>query len=337
MVDLDERNIYFDSSKPYNKSRPVIQMDILIDALLRRPDEEYFDFLGRCEIGDYRKFRCPFDMFNSELLLKYVRKHRKWEIAGWVPEPAPEPDSAPEPEPEWEFAGPDTNLDSDDSDTQETKWKPSWLLYWEEYREEIEKPEISKDCAWGKYQFSIYEMFLMGIAFEADAETIAFVNMLNLILEANIDSSIEEWEEEVIELCSIFKYKREMTAQEKQELHQKGLDNMDAIALNLKNIIKKIVCSNRNKISGIIRNSKMDDLAEPIDEYGGCTLKKAARKELCIWTIGELEAADLLKSKNLSQEEIREMQDRLMRHHAWPYQKAHPEFYEAMKEWREKS
>ena len=206
-----------------------------------------------------------------------------------------------------------------------------------EYREEIEKPEISKDCAWGKYQFSIYEMFLMGIAFEADAETIAFVNMLNLILEANIDSSIEEWEEELIELCSIFKYKREMTAQEKQELHQKGLDNMDAIALNLKNIIKKIVCSNRNKISGIIRNSKMDDLAEPIDEYGGCTLKKAARKELCIWTIGELEAADLSKSKNLSQEEIREMQDRLMRHHAWPYQKAHPEFYEAMKEWREKS
>ena len=303
VVDLDERNIYFDSSGPYDRSRPVIQTDTLIDALLQRPDEEDVSFLERCQIGDYWDFRCPFDMFDSELLLRYVRKHYRWIIEGWVPEPAPELDS-------------DTNTEP------------------EEQRERIGMPEIPEDCTLGKYQFSIYELFLMGIAFEKDAETIAFVNLLNQTLKKDIDECVESWEEEAIELYSIFKYNRDMIAQERQELQKKSLDSIDAITLNQKNILKRNVCSERKKIPGIIRNGKMDALAERNDEL--FWFRRNVQKELCIWTIGELEAADLSKSKNLSQEDISEIEHALMWYHARPYWEAHPEFDEAMKEWRKK-
>ena len=186
----------------------------------------------------------------------------------------------------------------------------------------------------GKYQFSIYELFLMGIAFEKDAETIAFVNLLNQTLKKDIDECVESWEEEAIELYSIFKYNRDMIAQERQELQKKSLDSIDAITLNQKNILKRNVCSERKKIPGIIRNGKMDALAERNDEL--FWFRRNVQKELCIWTIGELEAADLSKSKNLSQEDISEIEHALMWYHARPYWEAHPEFDEAMNEWKKK-
>ena len=94
---------------------------------------------------------------------------------------------------------------------------------------------------------------------------------------------------------------------------------------------KKSMCFWREKIPGIIRNSRMDALAEPI-----LLGIRDIQKELCIWTMGELETADLSKSKNLSQEKINRIQNDLMWYHARPYWEAHPEFDEAMKEWRKK-
>lgn len=317
VVDLDARNIYIDcysNSAKANSSRPIIPMDTLLDIMIQRPGEDSISFWNRCQIENYKGFRCPFDMFSSERLLKYVRKHCGWEIPGEVYKPAPDPDA---------------------SDTVQAEYrKPGWLLYWEEQREGIGMPEISEECALGKYQFTIYELFLMGIAFETDAETISFVSMLNQTLKRDIDKYIEEWGEEATDLCRIFKYQRDITAQERQELHKKSLNSLDVITIDLKNIIKRSICSWREEIPCILRNSRMDALAERISVF--CRIRRNVQRELCIWTMGELEAADLSKCKCISPEEISEIQNDLMWYHARPYWEAHPELDEAMKEWRKK-
>ena len=307
VVDLDDCNIYIDchsNSVEENRSRPVIQTDTLLDIMIPRLGEDSISLWNRCQIGNYKGFRCPFDMFSPELLLKYVKKYYEWEIAGGVPE-----------------------TDPNDSDME----LPVWIHLWEEQRDGIKMPEVPGDCTLGKYQFSIYELFLMGIVFETDAETISFVNMSNQILTIEINEYVKGYEEETTDLYYIFKNQNEMTVQKKQKLHEKILNNIDAITLDLKNMAKKSMCFWREKIPGIIRNSRMDALAEPI-----LLGIRDIQKELCIWTIGELEAADLSKSKNLSQEDISEIEHALMWYHARPYWEAHPEFDEAMNEWKKK-
>lgn len=310
VVDLDDCNIYIDchsNSAETNRSRPIIQRDTLLDIMIPRLDEDSISFWNRCQIGNYKGFRCPFDLIDLEAFLQYVEKLNGCEIAGGEPEP-----------------------EQNDSDME----LPAWIQLWEKKRAEIGMPERAEDYALGKYRFSIYELFLMGIAFEKDEETIAFVNLLNQTLKKDIDECVEGWEEEVTILYSVFKYNRDMTAQEKQELHKKSLDSMDTITRDLKNMAKRSILSWREKIPGIIRNDSMNALAERIDGVLG--LRRNVQKELCIWTMGELEAADLSKSKNLSQEEIDGIQNGLMWYHARPYWDAHLEFDEAMKEWRKK-
>ena len=172
VVDLDNCNIYIDcysNSAKENRSRPIMQADTLLDIMIQRPGEDSISLWNRCQIGNYKGFRCPFDMFSPEPLMRYVKKYYGWEIVGGVPE-----------------------LDQNDSDME----LPAWIYLWEKQREGIGMPEISGDCALRKYQFSIYELFLMGIAFERDAETIAFVDLLNRILKESIDEYIERLEEE---------------------------------------------------------------------------------------------------------------------------------------------
>lgn len=174
-------------------------------------------------------------------------------------------------------------------------------------------------------KFSIYELFLMGIAFCTDAEANAFVDMLN----KELDERMEKLVEKNMKIDCIFEYGRELDESELVEWLDRHSEDITDWTLAQKYALKVQLYQWREYIPGIIRNKKLDNMAVGIGEvlaFGHYRIKRIG-----LVTIGELEATDLSKIDFLTTEDIDEIQGELLWWRELKFREEFPGYYASRK------
>ncbi len=318
VVDLDDRNIYFDikCAMPYTPTlyqcwSPVSPKHLL--NLMTSQDTCYASGSDCCS-----KHRLSFDSFNRELLLEYCEKRFGWRLN--------DQESSKE---EIKMTGPEAKtgteqealFDLDEEAGQEISNgpKPAWLIRWEEKQKVIiseigAKRDINR--------FGIYELFLMGIAFETLGETLWFADALNEELATSVERKIDE----TIDLSCIFEFCRDITKQERNAWLDKHGNAIEVWTADQKYKLKAQLYHWRERIPGIIRNELMDGLGEAAWEVVSTSLHRL--KLTGLFSVGEFEAADLSKFDSLREEDAEEIRKSISCWHERRSKAAKPEYSE---------
>lgn len=174
-------------------------------------------------------------------------------------------------------------------------------------------------------KFSIYELFLIGIAFDVDAEANAFVDMLNKELNNRMNKLVEN----NIEIDCIFKYGRELSENERAEWLAQHSEDVADWTLAQKYELKVQLYQWREYIPGIVQNQLMNNMASNISDVISFGYHKL--KRIGLVTVGELEAADLSKIDALTPENIDVIQKDLLWWRERRCRDEHPDYYERRK------
>ncbi len=174
-------------------------------------------------------------------------------------------------------------------------------------------------------RFSIYELFLMGIAFETDAEANGFVDALNKELNDRMEKLIEK----NMKIDCIFEYGRELSESERAKWLERHSEDIADWTLTQKHKLKNQVSKWRESIPGIVQNKMLDELATYVDDAVYPIAYRLERAGLV--TIGELEAADLSKIDGFTAEKIDEIQNHLLWWKERRFRDEYPNYYEQRK------